>query len=88
MGHGKEKEEEIYCDEIIVIPNWDISKLNLDQMQTFGEILQKKTKQQRLREKRDKEFKIIEDAKNILVEATSIEVDSSQPILFQLAEAV
>ena len=50
-------------------------------MQTFSEILQKKAKQQRLREERDKEFKIIEDAKNILAEAIGIEIDSSQPIL-------
>ena len=46
----------------IVILNWDISKLNLDQMQAFEELLQMKAKQQRLREERDKEFKIIEDA--------------------------
>ena len=57
-------------------------------MQTFGELLQKKAKQQRLREERDREFKIIEDAKNILAEAIGIEVDSSQPILYQLAEVV
>ena len=57
-------------------------------MQAFGELLQKKAKQKRLREERDKEFKIIEDAKNILAEAIGIEVDSSQPILYQLAEAV
>ena len=53
LGQGKEKEE-IDLDEEIAIPNWDISKLNLDQMQTFGELLQKKAKQQRLREERDK----------------------------------
>ena len=35
-------EEEIDLDEEIVIPNWDISKLNPDQMQAFGEFLQKK----------------------------------------------
>ena len=57
-------------------------------MQTFGELLHKKAKQKRLREERDKEFKIIEDAKNILTEAIGIEVDSSQPILYQLVEVV
>lgn len=57
-------------------------------MQTFGELLQKKAKQQRLREERNKEFKIIEDAKNILAEALGIEVNTSQPILYQLVEAV
>ena len=44
LSKGKEKEEEIGLDEEIVIPNWDISKINLDQMQTFGELLQKKAK--------------------------------------------
>ena len=88
LSQGKEKEEEIELDEEIVIPNWDISKLNPDQMQTFGELLQNKVKQQRLREERDKEFKIIKDAKNILAEAIGIEVDSSQPILYQLVEVV
>ena len=48
----------------------------------------KKSKQQWLREERDKEFKIIEDAKNILAEAIGIEVDSTQPILHQLVEEV
>ena len=57
-------------------------------MQTFGELLQKKSKQQRLREERDKEYKIIEDAKNILSKAIGIEFDSSQPILHQLAKVV
>ena len=32
LGKGKENEEEIDLDEEILIPNWDISKLNLDQM--------------------------------------------------------
>ena len=32
LGKGKEKEEDIDIDEEIVIPNWDISKLNVDQM--------------------------------------------------------
>ena len=57
-------------------------------MQTFRELLQKKAKQQTLREERDKEFKITEDAENILAEALAIEVDTSQPILYQMVEAV
>ena len=44
LGQGKEKEEEIDLDEEILIPNWDIYKLNLDQMHAFGELLQKKAK--------------------------------------------
>ena len=44
FSKGKEKEEEIDLDEEIVIPNWDISNLYPDQMQIFGELLQKKAK--------------------------------------------
>ena len=32
LDKGKEKEEDIDLDEEIVIPNWDISNLNPDQM--------------------------------------------------------
>ena len=45
LSQGKEEEEKIDLDEEIIIPNWDISKLNLDQMQKIGELLQKKAKQ-------------------------------------------
>ena len=45
LTRGKDKEEEIDLDEEIVIPNWDISNLNPNQMQIFGELLQKKAKQ-------------------------------------------
>ena len=31
LGKGKEMEEEIDLDEEILIPNWDISKLNPEQ---------------------------------------------------------
>ena len=41
-----------------------------------------------MREERKKEFKILEDAKNILTQALGTKVDSSQPILFQLVEVV
>ena len=57
-------------------------------MQIIGELLQKKAKQQRLSEERDKEYKIIDDAKNILAEAIWVEIDSSQPILFQLVDVI
>ncbi len=39
LSKGKELEEEIDLDEEIVIPKWDISKLTLDQMQSFCELL-------------------------------------------------
>ena len=85
---GKEIIEDIDLDEEIVFQNWDIYNLTPEKMQIFGEILYKKVKQQRLREERDKEYKIIDDAKNILAEAIGVEIDSSQPILFQLASAI
>ena len=50
-------------------------------MHIVGELLQKKARQQKLREERDRESKIIEDAKNILTEAIGVEVDTSQHIL-------
>ena len=51
--------------------------MTLDQMHTFGELLQKKEKKQKFIEERDREYKIIGDAKNILSEAIGIEIDSS-----------
>ena len=75
-------------DEEILIPSWDITNLTPDQMHIFGELLQKKARQQRLREERNREFKILEDAKNILSQAIGTEIDTSQPILFQLANFV
>ena len=77
LGKGKEKEEDVDLDEEIMILNWDIAKLTPNKMQTFGELLQKKAKEKRVRKEGDKEFKIIKDAKNISAEAISIEIDSS-----------
>ena len=57
-------------------------------MHIFGELLQKKDKKHRLRDERNKEFQVLEDAKNILAKALNIEVDTSQPILVQLANVV
>ena len=45
LSKGKEREEDIDLDEEIVIPNWDISNINPDQMKTFRELLQRKAKQ-------------------------------------------
>ena len=84
----KRKRRRIDLDEEILIPSWDITNLTLDQMHIFGELLQKKARQQRLREERNREFKILEDAKNILSQAIGSEIDTSQPILFQLADAM
>ena len=88
LWSGKGKEEEIDLDEEILIPIWDITNLTLDQMHIFGELLRKKARQQRLREERNREFKILEDAKNILSQAIGTKIDTSQPILFQLVDAM
>ena len=57
-------------------------------MHIVGELLQKKAKQQKLREERDREYKIIDDARNIFSKAIGIEVDTSQHIFLQQEEVV
>lgn len=49
-------------------------------MHIVGELLQKKEKHKKLREETDIEYKIIDDAKNILTEVIGINVDTSQHI--------
>ena len=78
---NKGKEEDIDLDDDIVIPNWDISTLNPNQMNIIGALLQKKAKKQKLREEKRRENQVLEDVKNILVDALSTEVDSIEPIL-------
>ena len=84
---GKEIEEDINLDEEIEILKWDFDNATTDQMQIASQLLHKKEKQKKLREERDREYKIIESAKNILIEVIGVEVDNSQYILFQLEEA-
>ena len=88
LSRAKTIEEDIDLDEEIVIPKWDLTNILVDQMQTIGELLLKKAKQEKLKEERDKEYRIIEDANNILSKAKGVEIDSSQQILLQLAKAV
>lgn len=78
---NKGKEEDIDLDEDIVIPNWDISTLNPDQMNIMSELLQKRAKHHKLREEKNRETQVLEDVKNIFVDALSTEVDSTKPIL-------
>ena len=77
----KDNKEDIDLDEDIVILSWDIPTLNPEEMNIMGELLQKIAKQHKLREEKSKEIQVLEDVKNILVDALSIEVDSTQPIL-------
>ena len=88
MISGKEIDEGIDLDEEIEIPKWDFDNITGDQMHIASHLLQKKAKQKKLREERDREYKIIEDVKNILTKAIGVEVDTSQHILLQLEEAV
>ena len=77
-GKGKET---IDLDDDIVIPNWDISTLTLDQMNTIGKLMKKRVKWHKLIEEKKKESQVFEDIKSIFFDALSIEVDGTQPIL-------
>ena len=57
-------------------------------MNIIGELLQKKDKKKKLREEKSGENQVLEDVKNILVDALSIEIDSTKPILDQLEKVV
>ena len=59
LRNSKVIEEDIDLDEEIEIPKWDFANLTIDQMQIVGELLQKKAKQKKLKEERDKEYKIM-----------------------------
>jgi hypothetical protein len=85
---GKEIEEDIDLDEDIEIPKLYFDNTTIDQMRLVSQLLQKKAKQKQLREERDREFRIIESAKNILTESIGVDVDSSQHILLKLEEVV
>lgn len=85
---GKEIEEDIDLDEEIEIPNLDFDNATVNKMQLVNQIFLKKAKQKKLRDERDREYKIIESAKNILTEVIGVEVDTSQHIFFQLEEVV
>ena len=54
----------------------------------ISQLLEKKAKQKKLRSERDKEYTIIENARNIITGAIGVEVDSTQQILLQLEEAI
>ena len=54
----------------------------------ISQLLGKKARQKHLRSERDKEYMIIENARDIITEAIGVEVDSTQHILLLLEEAV
>ena len=85
---GKEIEEDIDLDKEIEIPKLDFDNATVEQMRLVSQLLEQKAKQKQLREERDREFRIIESAKNILTKAIGVDVDSSQHIFLQLEEVV
>ena len=65
----------------IEIPKIDFNTATIEEMMMMSQLLEKKAKQKKLRSERDKEYTIIENARNIIVEAIGVEVDSTQHIL-------
>ena len=84
----KEIEEDIDLDTEIEIPKIDFDISTIEEMRLASQLLEKKARKKKLRSKRDKKYKIIENAKNIIIEAIGVEVDSTQHILIQLEEVV
>ena len=81
-------EEDIDLDTNIEIPKIDFNTTTIEEMRLISQLLEKKAKKKQLRSKRDMEYSIIEDAKNIITEAIGVEVNSTQHILLQLEEVV
>ena len=72
----------------IEIPKIDFNTATVEEMRLASQLLEQKARQKQLRDERDGEFRIIESAKNILIEAIDDGVDSSQHISLQLEEVV
>ena len=85
---GKKIEEDIDLDIQIEIPKIDFDTATVEEMRLASQLLEKKARHKQLRFERDKEYRIIESAKNIITEAIGVEVDSTQHILIQLEEVV
>ena len=81
-------DDDIDLDKDIIIPKIDLDTASVDEMRLISQLLEQKARQKQMRHERDKEYNIIESAKNIITEAIGVEVDSTQHILIQLEEAV
>jgi hypothetical protein len=88
MFFGKSVEEDIDLDKDIVIPKIDLDTASVDEMRMLSQLLDQKARQKQLRNKRDREYSIVENAKCIIAEAIGVDIDTSQHILSQLEEAV
>lgn len=71
-----------------MIPKIDFDTATIEEMRLANQLIEQKARHKQLRYKRDKEYRIIENAKNVIVEAIGVEVDSTQHLLIQLEEAV
>ena len=65
----------------IVIPKIDFDTTTIKEMRLISQLIEKKARQRQLRSKRDKEYWIIESAKDIIIESIGVGVDSTQHIL-------
>ena len=65
----------------MVIPKIDFDTTTIKEMRLISQLIEKKARQRQLRSGRDKEYRIIESAKDIITEAIGIDVDSTQHIL-------
>ncbi len=75
-------------DTEIFIPKIDTDTTSVDELRLLSQHIELKAKQKQLRNERDREFKIIDEVKNIITEAIGVDIDTSQHILLQLEEAV
>ena len=73
---------------MIEIPKIEFDSATIEEMRLASQLLEKKSRQKQLRSERDKGYRIIESAKNIIIETIGVEVDSTQHILIQLEEAI
>ena len=81
MITSKEIEEGIDLDSEIEIPKLDFDTATVEEMRLASQLLEKKARQKQLRVERDREYRIIENFKNIVTKAIGVDVDSTQHIL-------
>lgn len=75
---SKEINEDINLDKEIVITKLDLDNATIDEMRLVSKLLEKKVRQKQLRDESDREFTIIENAKNIITKAIGVDFNSSQ----------
>ena len=80
--------KDVSLDEVIELPNFDLSNITLEKMQILQEALKRKTSQEQLR-KEHKEMQVLYDVEDIFVETFDIvDINEDKPILEQLVHIV